>query len=263
MLINSVIFVLREVLEAAMIISVLLALAANLRQSLRWLLIALPVTAATTALFAATLDKMTDAFDGAGQEVISATLQIIVFLCTVGIVYCSQRQRYDLTATTRALPVLMALACVCALTREASEILIYITGFAASEDHRIAVFAGSAVGAGIGISLGVLLYAAVRAMPPKRSFSFCYFLLALISAGMVMQSTMLLEQVDWLPVGRSLWNSSALVSEQSLTGQLLYAVFGYEATPGAIQVWLYLFCIFAVSIAWVLGQYAGRKHYGS
>ncbi len=262
MLINSVIFVLREVLEAAMIISVLLALAVNLRETLRWLLVALPITAATTVLFAATLDTMTDAFDGAGQEVISASLQIVVFLCTAGIVYCAQKQRYGVATITRMLPVLMALACVSALTREASEILIYIIGFAASEDHRTAIFAGSAVGTGIGVSLGVLLYAALRAMPPERSFSFCYLLLALIGAGMVMQSTMLLEQVDWLPVGRPLWDSSALISEQSLTGQLLYAVFGYEATPGPIQGWLYLACILAVTVAWALGQYAGREHYG-
>ena len=57
---------------------------------------------------------------------------------------------------------------------------------------------------------------------------------------MVMQATMLLEQVDWLPAGKSVWDSSALVSEQSITGELLYAVFGYESTPSYLQLALYL-----------------------
>ncbi len=50
MLINSVILVLREVLEAAMLISVLLALTLNLKQTLRWLLLALPITVVTVVL---------------------------------------------------------------------------------------------------------------------------------------------------------------------------------------------------------------------
>ena len=51
MLINSVILVLREVLEAALLISLLLVLSARLQLSLRWLLLALPATALSIALF--------------------------------------------------------------------------------------------------------------------------------------------------------------------------------------------------------------------
>ncbi len=258
MLINSVILVLREVLEAALLISVLLALSVRLRLSLSWLLWALPATAIAVTLFAGFLDVMTDAFDGAGQELASALLQAAVFLSLAGIVYfCSCRQRQ---ASSPALPLalLMSLAATCALTREVSEVLIYVAGFAASPDHRTAVFAGGAIGAGIGISMGVLLYAGLRALRFLPFLNVCYVLLALIGAGMVMQSTMLLEQVDWMPVGQQLWDSSALVGEQSLTGQLLYAVFGYEATPSVVQGGIYLFCLATIAAAWALPGLSDR-----
>ncbi|TDG11861.1 hypothetical protein E2F43_15955 [Seongchinamella unica] len=252
MLINSVILVLREVLEAAIVVSVLLAVSRNLRLSTRWLLASLPVTAIFILLFSSNLDAITDAFDGAGQEVVSAGLQIAVFAGIVGVVFITELQRSGHVGSLRPLPLLMAITVICAMIREGSEILIYITAFAASGENGAAVFAGSAIGGGIGISLGVLMFAALRAVSAELSARLCVFLMALIGAGMVMQSTMLLEQVDWLQPGRELWDSSALISEQSISGQLLYAVFGYEASPGLVQVLLYAISVVLVALAWVL-----------
>ena len=80
--------------------------------------------------------------------------------------------------------------------------------------------------------------------------------LILMATGTVMQATMLLEQVDWLPAGQALWDSSRFISEQSTAGQLLYAVFGYEATPSATQAVLYMVCLLAMAAAYYL---SGRQ----
>lgn len=232
MLFNSVILILREVLEAAILVSILLALSRNLGLGVRWLWWALPVAVIGTVAFASSLDVITDALDGAGQEVANASLQLLVYLLTVGILALLGRG----DAVRPALAVLMGGTVICALAREGSEMLIYIRGFASVVELRGAVFTGSAIGAGIGLSMGVLLYSALRAFNAKRA---CIVLLCFIGAGMVMQATMLLEQVDWLPAGRPVWDTSSLVAEQSITGELLYAVFGYEATPSLIQVALY------------------------
>ena len=50
---------------------------------------------------------------------------------------------------------------------------------------------------------------------------------------------MLLTQADWLPYTAELWNSSTLIPEYSVTGQLLYALVGYEANPSILQVIFY------------------------
>jgi high-affinity iron transporter len=238
MLINSVVLILREVLEASMLISVLLALSLNMRCRLRWFWWSLPVAIVGTLAYAASLDLVTDALNGTGQEVANAALQVLVYCFIVGIVWLSAPQ--DAPSSRRLkLAVLMASAVACAMIREGSEILIYITGFAAVEELRTAVFAGSAIGAGIGLSLGVLLFSSLRALHAPRAKTTALVLLGLIGAGMVMQSTMLLQQVDLLPVGQPVWNSSAIISEQSISGELLYAVFGYESSPSFIQALLY------------------------
>ena len=57
---------------------------------------------------------------------------------------------------------------------------------------------------------------------------------------MASQASLLLIQADWLPYTVELWDSSALLPEYSVTGQLLYALIGYEANPSLLQVCVYI-----------------------
>lgn len=260
MLLSSVILILREVLEAAMLISVLLALSVNMRCGARWFWLSLPLAAIGTVLFATSLDVITDALDGAGQEIANAALQGMVYCFIVAIVWLSADGVTD-PPRANVLRALMGSAVTCAMIREGSEILVYITGFAAVEETRTAIFAGSALGAGIGLSLGVLLFSTLRAIETGLANRGCLILLSLIGAGMVMQSTMLLEQVDWFPAGSALWDSSGLISEQSIAGELLYAVFGYESTPGVLQVVLYTASLVLAFAAYAAASFSRRPVY--
>ncbi|MEH6610687.1 MAG: FTR1 family protein [Halioglobus sp.] len=240
MLIDAVILVLREVLEAAVLVSVLIALSMHLRLRPSWLLWSVPLALLAIVVFASSLAAITDALDGAGQEVANAALQIAVYGLLVVIASRCFSSLPQKKRKQSAVYWLMMLAVCFAMVREGSEVWIYVSGFAAVEDYRTAVYLGSAIGASIGMSVGALLFAVLRAMPESYSVRTMLLALCLIGAGMVMQATMLLEQVDWLPAGKSVWDSSALVSEQSITGELLYAVFGYESSPSYLQLALYL-----------------------
>jgi len=253
MLLTSVILVLREVLEAGMLISVLLVLSLHWRLGIGWLWWSLAVGLIGAVLFASLLDVITDAFDGAGQELANASLQGLMYCLTLLIVALSRFR----SSHRGLMRFLMAGAVSCALVREGSEVLIYILGFASAQEQAAAVYAGSAIGAGIGVSLGVLLFSALRALDEERLQSASIVLIALMAAGTVLQAAMLLEQVDWLPAGQALWDSSRFVSEQSTAGQLLYAVFGYEATPSATQAVLYAVCLVAMVAAYYLSGRLG------
>jgi high-affinity iron transporter len=256
MLFNSVVLILREVLEAAVLVSVLLALSRNLGLGGRWLWLwlSLPFAAVGTVVFASTLDTITDSLDGAGQEVANASLQLLVYLLTLCIVVIAARS----PVKASRFAFLMSGTVICAMIREGSEMYLYVTSFASVTEYRTAVFMGSAIGAGIGVSIGVLLYSALAALPIKSCYRLCILMLCLIAAGMVMQATMLLEQADWLPSGKPVWDSSFLISEQSIPGELMYAVFGYESTPSDVQMLLYITSLLLISAAYVLGHFSRR-----
>jgi len=147
--------------------------------------------------------------------------------------------------------LVMAVMVAVAVTREGFEILVYMYGFSAELPRFMTILAGSVMGACIGISMGALIYYFVLTLPPRLSLIVGLGLLALVAAGMLSQAVLLLIQADWLPSQLPLWDSSGWLSESSVTGQLLYALIGYEATPSALQASFYfgglsLFLIVAV-----------------
>jgi high-affinity iron transporter len=72
-------------------------------------------------------------------------------------------------------------------------------------------------------------------------FSVTGWLILLLAAGMASQGAAFLLQADLLPpLGQSLWDTSFLLSEQSLTGRVLHTLIGYTAQPAGIQLVFYL-----------------------
>ncbi|PHS69040.1 MAG: iron permease [Methylophaga sp.] len=235
MLINSVIIILREVLEAALIISVLLAVSQKLQLSKQWLVAALIAGLIGAAVYAINLKMVSMAFEGSGQEIINANLHLLIYgfiFFLVAILKGKPYHRLTLLAMTSCVAV--------ASIREGSEIIIYIHGFFAIPDLFLPVIIGSIIGMGIGISVGVLFYYLIVNMSFNNGIRLVLFLLILIAGGMIIQATQLLIQADIISSQLPLWDSSSIIDERSLFGQLLYALIGYESTPTATQVYCYI-----------------------
>ena len=239
MLVNSVIIVLREVLEAALMIGVLLAVARHVPTGRRWLLIATLLALGGAVAYARNLVTISAMFDGAGQELLNAAMHFGVFAALVVVVFHVARRHGNVREPSRVLPAAMAIAVALAVAQEGSEVFIYVSGFLRVEEFASGVMLGSIAGAGIGFSLAVLFYYALVSQPENRARWIAVILLAFAAANMCIQGTNLLIQADWLPSAGPLWDSSALLGEESLTGQLLYAVAGYEASPSALEAGMY------------------------
>lgn len=249
MLVNSVIIVLREVLEAALLISVLLALSRWLQLGQRWLGTALAIGVAGAFVYARLLTPVTELFDGVGQELTNAGMQLGVFVSLIIVVFQVARRRAGTRHDSKVLPVAMAAAVTLATAQEGSEIIIYVSGFLRLDEFFSAVSIGSVAGAGIGFSIGVLFYYLLLALPEQRSLRISLVLLGLAAANMCIQATSLLIQADWLPATQPLWDTSNWIHEGSLPGQLLYALVGYEATPSPIEASAYVAALVAVALA--------------
>ncbi|NQY26263.1 MAG: FTR1 family protein [Piscirickettsiaceae bacterium] len=235
MLLNSVIIILREVLEAALIISVLLALSQKLTISRSWLAIALVLGLIGSVVYAMNISQISMAVEGVGQELVNASLHILIYSFIVVLIVSLRSRTYHQAM------VISMLSCVALATiREGSEIIVYITGFMSIPDLFYPVIIGSIVGTGIGISVGVFFYYLISNISLDKGIKLGLFILVLIAGGMVSQAIQLLIQADFIISQQALWNTSSLISERSLLGQMLYALIGYEATPTPIQTLLYI-----------------------
>ena len=243
MLLSSVIIVLREVLEAALLFSLLMVLSRRLGISCRWVVAALFIGLLSAAIYGFNIDLISEWFDGVGQEVVNALLQGTIYLLLSALAAIAVRYRRGFAVPESLIMMLMFASVTLAIVREGSEIMIYMSGFMQVTDLLLPVMAGSAIGAGIGVSVGAVFYFALLNLGGRTAAITGAVLLILVAAGMASQAAQQLIQADWLPSQYPAWDSSWLLEEQSVTGQLFYALVGYEATPTPLQVFIHIMAI--------------------
>ncbi|MEQ8535374.1 MAG: hypothetical protein RIB86_26185, partial [Imperialibacter sp.] len=136
-----------------------------------------------------------------------------------------------------------------------SELFVFYTAFLQQTGSVLQAATSGFIGLAIGMSAGAIGYYALVTQKASRA-RFCYALtLTLIASGMVMQATQLLIQIDWISVSEPVWDSNWLISEPSAAGQMLYAVFGYEATPSMTEIILYIVSVFIILVLIGLSRY--------
>ncbi len=244
MLLSSVIIVLREVIEAALLFSIIIALSKQMNFNLKWIVWSLLSGIMGSIIYAMNISSVSEWFEGVGQEVTNAFIQLSLYFFLLIYIYLLIRFVYQQKISKQILVGIFIVISTLAITREGSEILLYFISVTHNENHLSAVLLGMIIGASIGISVGLLFYYLLQNMNPKWSIIVGTVLLILVGAGMVSQASLLLIQADWLEAQLPLWDVSDWLPEKSVLGQLLYALLGYEATPTATQFSLYLAGLF-------------------
>ena len=85
----------------------------------------------------------------------------------------------------------------------------------------------------------------------RHFFTVTNWMILLLAAGMAAQAAGYLVQADVLPaLGQKVWDTSGLLSTQSLLGETLKTLVGYDDRPAGIQVVFY----FATAILIVVGM---------
>lgn len=237
MLLTSVVLVLQETLEAAVLVSVLAALCLRLGGRVRWMPWGMAAGGVLAMLYAINMRAVSEWFDYVGQEIVNATLQALVAIALVMLARGMGALGRPAAPGQRGprLTGLAALALALAVTREGSEILVYLGGFVGQEDKLPAVLVGGAIGFGIGASVGLLIFYGLFSLRGRAAVVVPLALLALFAGNMLAQSSLLLVQADLLPPGPTLWDSGAWLAEDSVPGRLAYALLGYESRPCLAQ----------------------------
>ena len=258
--------VFREVLEAALIVSIVMAAARGLPR--RGLRIGLGVAAgllaaAAVALFAREISM---AAAGLGQEMFNAgVLFLAVLMLGWHNVWMSRhardlsRQMADLgralVAGRRPYYVLSVVTGL-AVLREGSEVVLFLYGIAASDvGQSVPMLAGGLLGVGTGVLVGVGLYLGMLQIPTRYVFSVTGWLILLVAAGMASQGASYLAQAGLLPSPwGAVWDSSALLSERSVVGKMLHVLIGYVDQPTGLQLIAYTLTIAVISgLMWFYG----------
>jgi high-affinity iron transporter len=144
-----------------------------------------------------------------------------------------------------------------AVVREGIELAIFVTAafFAVnageSNSNVIQVLAGTILGLGTAALLGYTIFATTVRLDLRRFFQVTGLLLILFAAGLVAHGIHEFNEVGWIPaVVEHVWDVNMILDENSFTGQLLKTLFGYNGNPSLTEMISYFAYIVTVVIFW-------------
>jgi len=248
----TAIIVFREVLEAALIVGIVLAATQGVPRRGVWVARGIGAGVLGAVAVAGFAETIAAASAGIGQEVFNAAVLFAAVAMLGWHNIWMTRHGRELTLAANQLGVAVragtrplwavSFAVGLAVLREGSEVVLFLYGIAAAGDGGLASFAiGGALGLLAGVTAGAALYLGLVSIPLRHLFAVTSWLVLLLAAGIASQAAAFLMQADLLPpLGLDLWDTSFLLSEQSLPGRVLHTLIGYTAQPAGVQLVFYL-----------------------
>jgi high-affinity iron transporter len=251
---------LREGLEAALVIGMLLAALRQMGQRSQmhavWMGAALAILASLAGGIAvyATIHEYEDTTFAAVFEAI--TFLVAVVLLT-SVTFWMQRHsrtlKREIAAKAGAAGSGLALGLLAFTTvgREAVETAVFTLATAFTGDAALVVL-GAVLGLLVAIGLCVLIYRLGYRLDFRIFFRVMGVLLIFFAAGLLGSAVGEMQTLGWLPFGTAhLWNLEATLSQESGIGGFLHSLFGYNDNPTVLQGIAYtLYLIIAGGLFW-------------
>jgi high-affinity iron transporter len=259
-MVSSYLLSLREGLEAALLIGIVLGALRKMGRSqlnpIIWIgtvsavvisfLIALVLNNLGTSLE----DNNEKIFEGITMLLAAGVLTWMIFWMsnhahTLRIELESDVQRAALNSGKKALFILTFIAVI----REGVELALFLTATTMTSSAQ-QTLSGAVLGLTTAALLGWSLYATTVKLDLRRFFQATSALLILFAAGLIAHGIHEFNEVGLIPtIIEPLWDFNFILNEESTVGLLLKALFGYNGDPSLSEVVAYL----AYFVAIILG----------
>ncbi|HME21747.1 MAG TPA: FTR1 family protein [Acetobacteraceae bacterium] len=270
----SLLIVFREVLEAGLIVGIVLAATQRIRGRGAWVAGGICAGMFGAMLVATFAGALSSALAGVGQEVFTASILVVavvmlgwhqIWMAGHGreIAQEMKAMGYAVALGRKSL-FAMGVVVAVAVLREGAEVVLFLYGIAVSSNEGpIPLLVGGGFGVSLGAVVAWLLYRGLLAIPLHRLFAVTSWLIALLAAGMAGQAAAVLAGADLIPAwGYQLWDTSWLLSQDSLAGRALRALIGYSDRPMGVQMAAYITTLATLLIGTWLVQ-RNRSNSGS
>jgi high-affinity iron transporter len=249
---GALIIVLREVIEAGLIVGIVLAATRTLPSRGRYVAAGILAGLLGAALVAAFAGVLSNALAGAGQEVFNAAiLGLAVIMLGWHNIWMARHGRQigedlrrlgrDVLSGSRSLTALAVVVAV-AVLREGSEVVLFLYGVVISSgESGLSLMLGGLLGLLLGAGISALTYQGLAVIPPRHLFRVTSVLIGFMAAGMAAQCVAFLEQADIATaLGNAVWNTSSVLADNSIAGRVLHTLLGYTGKPTELQLVVYL-----------------------
>ena len=254
-MLNAFIITLREGVEIAIVLAIILAYLKQLGQMKEsgkvWLGAGAAALISVLAAVGIFFILGTTEIEGF-QAIFEGTLKILAVIMLTWMTIWMKRQGGNIGGELkRKIQVALSHGSVWALAslafisvlREGIETVLFIVG-SAQKTSALATVSGSMLGFGGAAVLGYILYRGTHRIPLKSFFMAMSVLLIIMAAGLLAGGIHEFQELHMIPVGiEQIWSTKRLLNQESMIGSLIKSIFGYTDSPNLVQViayWIYL-----------------------
>lgn len=249
-MIPSLLLSLREGIEAALIIGIVLGTLKKIDQSgsdkYVWLGVINAVGIST--LVGIFLYNIGVSFEGAAEEIFEGTMMFIAAGVLTWMIFWMRKQSsrikdeiesgVRLAVGNKGAAALFVLAFT-AVLREGIELAIFLTA-ASFTSSAAQTLTGAALGLTAAVVLGYLIFTTSIRLNMKQFFNVTSALLILFAAGLVAYGVHEFNEAGWIPsIIEHVWDINHILDEESTFGTLLKALFGYNGNPSLTEILAY------------------------
>jgi high-affinity iron transporter len=259
---------LREGLEAALIVGLVLGILAQMKQerfrNVIWAGVAAAIVLSLVA--AGILRWLGTSLEGTAEELFEGAMMLLAAGVLTWMIFWMQRQsrtyQNGLESNVRRamqsgqVRALFGIAFI-AVLREGIETALFLTATAMVADER-QVFMGAVLGIAAAVLFGWVLFSATIRLNLRRFFLVTSFLLILFAAGLFAHGIHEFIEAGWLPAFIDpIWNLNPILDESSFTGSMLKALFGYNGNPSLTESLAYVLYLATIlmGIRWYTRKY--------
>lgn len=247
---GTAIIVFREVLEAALIVAIALSASRGIKGRGRWVVGGIIVGLGGASMVAAFAGELASSLHGNGAALLNASILLAAMLMLAwhnvwmsghGRELAGHIKEIGESVAGGSRPVLaIGIIVATAVMREGSELVLFLWALAAAGGTS-GMASGAAIGLAGGVAVGTLLYRGLLRIPLRYFFSVTSWMVLLLAAGLAAQAAGFLNQAGVVPaLGNSIWDTSGILSQHGILGQLLHILIGYTARPSGIQLVFYV-----------------------
>ncbi len=246
----SFLLALREGMEAALIVGIIIGALMKLHYSRLLPAVWLGVLAASllSLLTSIALYRFGLELEGDAEKMFEGVAMVLAAGVLTWMIFWMQRQsmgmrqalaRQASAAGEQGFWAIFTLAFITVI-REGIELGLFLAAAAFATDG-VRTLVGALFGLLAAVSLGWLLYRSSIHLNLRRFFSITSKLLLIFAAGLVAHGVHEFNELGWIPpIVDPIWNINSILDEASPLGQMLNALFGYNGNPSLTEVLAYL-----------------------
>ncbi len=260
------IVVFREILEISLILGILSAATKEIEGRTKWILSGLALGIITSVILAFFTDNISNGLDGLGQEFFNGLVLLSAAFMISWTTLWMQKHAKSISGELKRLSnsiregkkplYVLSIVVFFSVLREGTEIVLFSYSYYLSNTSITNIITGIIVGTILGAAAGIALYLGIIKAFGKYFFTITTWLLVFLSSGIAAQGIGFWINANLVPaLGNPIFDSSEILSQNSLFGKFLHIFFGYLDQPTGTQLIIY----FANLLVLIVGLKVAKK----